>query len=366
MTKEELYKYYIVEKHTRANTAMFFNVTEDQLKRILSKYRIVKKQRGAIHPVTWTVYRHINKINGKSYIGITCQRWERSRWGYNGHGYNQYGQKKFWNAIKKYGWDNFDHEILEKNIPTPEEANEREKYWIEQFDSFKNGYNATIGGSGATGHKVNEKARRKMGEANIGSKHHTQKHSEETRKLISERHKGKHLSSRTEFKKGHLSWLKGKPMLPHVKEALRQANLGKTPYNKGKFGGENILSKPIVQYDLEGNFIKKWPSAHEIHEIYGCDRSSIARCCRGEYKQLIGFVWFYEDNIDLYRIKIAKKSQEKRFRKVEQYDLDGNYIKTYETISQAEKENKLNHCDIICCCQGKRKQAGGYIWRYKK
>ena len=65
------------------------------------------------------------------------------RW-QNGAGYNQ--DTKFGKAIKKYGWDNFTHEIIETNIQTLEDAKEREIYWIDYFDSYKNGYNSTIGG----------------------------------------------------------------------------------------------------------------------------------------------------------------------------------------------------------------------------
>ena len=55
----------------------------------------------------YTVYRHTNKMNGKRYIGITKQKPER-RW-QNGYGYvGTY----FGNAISKYGWDAFEHEIL--------------------------------------------------------------------------------------------------------------------------------------------------------------------------------------------------------------------------------------------------------------
>lgn len=69
----------------------------------------------------WTVYAHINKINGKSYIGITSQTPEE-RWGINGSRYlrtnkrGRYHQPKFAYAIKKYGWDNFDHVILKNNL----------------------------------------------------------------------------------------------------------------------------------------------------------------------------------------------------------------------------------------------------------
>ena len=50
---------------------------------------------------------------GKSYIGITKNT--NKRFGTNGNGYKN--QPKFWNAIQKYGWENFTHEIIEDNLP---------------------------------------------------------------------------------------------------------------------------------------------------------------------------------------------------------------------------------------------------------
>lgn len=57
----------------------------------------------------YTVYQHKNKINGKIYIGITKQSPEK-RWGINGCNYKT--SPHFYSAIKKYGWGNFEHNIL--------------------------------------------------------------------------------------------------------------------------------------------------------------------------------------------------------------------------------------------------------------
>ena len=58
------------------------------------------------------VYMHINKQNGKRYIGITSQD-PVMRWA-NGKGY--YRNKHFSDAINRYGWDGFEHVILSTNL----------------------------------------------------------------------------------------------------------------------------------------------------------------------------------------------------------------------------------------------------------
>lgn len=92
----------------------------------------------------WIIYAHINTVNGKRYIGQTKQI-PNSRWR-NGEGYK--GSPYFYRAIQKYGWDNFEHQIIENNISTQEEANLKEKYWINIFQSNneKYGYNLGAGG----------------------------------------------------------------------------------------------------------------------------------------------------------------------------------------------------------------------------
>ena len=88
---------------------------------------------------TFCVYRHVFP-NGKSYIGISKDAEKRWR---NGKGYET--QQKMQRAIVKYGWDNVQHIILADRL-TKELAMQLEKHYIAEYDSIKNGYNATIGG----------------------------------------------------------------------------------------------------------------------------------------------------------------------------------------------------------------------------
>lgn len=96
-----------------------------------------------IYNERWTVYIHTNKINGKMYVGVTRQDPPEKRFGSNGIDY--VGCVKFYGAIKKYGWNNFDHEIFARNL-TKEEASNMEKLLITKLDTTTNGYNLEPGG----------------------------------------------------------------------------------------------------------------------------------------------------------------------------------------------------------------------------
>ena len=93
--------------------------------------------------MSYLIYKHTNKLNGKSYIGLT-KRTTKARWGKNGTYYKQC--TKFWNAIQKYGWEAFDHCIIAENIATLIEANELEQYYISFYNTICDGYNISKGG----------------------------------------------------------------------------------------------------------------------------------------------------------------------------------------------------------------------------
>ena len=104
------------------------------------------------------IYIHKNKINGKVYIGQTCQKPEY-RWN-NGKGYVE--SPYFYQAIQKYGWDNFEHIILFDNL-TQEEANQKEIELIAIYQALnpEYGYNCQSGGNSR---EINEITRAKNSE----------------------------------------------------------------------------------------------------------------------------------------------------------------------------------------------------------
>ena len=106
----------------------------------------------------YVIYMHKNKINGKVYVGQTKQKPEY-RWNH-GKGYDSC--PAFYQAILKYGWDNFEHIILETGL-NEDEANIKEQFYIEFYNSNDklNGYNIQSGGNV---HSVTEESRQKSSE----------------------------------------------------------------------------------------------------------------------------------------------------------------------------------------------------------
>lgn len=93
------------------------------------------------------IYKITNQINGKIYIGKTLgtiqERWKEHCKDFKKE---RCEKRPLYSAMNKYGIENFIIEQVEEC--SPEIVNEREKYWIEYYSSFKYGYNATIGGDG--------------------------------------------------------------------------------------------------------------------------------------------------------------------------------------------------------------------------
>lgn len=129
----------------------------------------------------YCVYMHKNKINGKIYIGITNdpkRRWKNGGIEYKPHD-GRITERPFWNAICKYGFDNFEHIIIENNL-TKEEAFEKEKYYISKYKSRERniGYNIACGGNGGKIYIEHPKG--------MKNKHHTKEWGEEHSKHIKE------------------------------------------------------------------------------------------------------------------------------------------------------------------------------------
>ena len=110
------------------------------------------------------IYLHTNKINGKVYVGQTHCAKPIYRWGPEGSGYKR--TPHFSNAIKKYGWSTFDHQVV-AHADTQEGLNNLEKAWIILLRPMDRnyGYNSRSGGDGGV---CTEERRVRMSAAHKG------------------------------------------------------------------------------------------------------------------------------------------------------------------------------------------------------
>lgn len=139
----------------------------------------------------YTLYMHIlpKEISGykndKYYIGITQMKPE-----YRWNGGRGYKKQFFGKAIRKYGWENFEHIIIDTGL-SKEQAKDKEMFFIEKYKSCdrRYGYNVTTGGDNVMPREILDERNRKISLARKG-----QKLSETTKMKIAEMHKGKKLT----------------------------------------------------------------------------------------------------------------------------------------------------------------------------
>lgn len=184
------------------------------------------------------VYKITNLFYGTSYIGQTVNTL-RHRWLKHLSEATNKSKYPIHNAIRKYGPDAFDVEIL-CECNSKEEMDEIEKFCIILFDTkTPNGYNLTDGGEGWCGVRHSEESRRKISNAGKG-----RECKPETREKLRRIHKGRIFSEQSKRKmseaakgntKGHAT--KGMKKPPHVVEASRKRAIG----NKWNLGKKNAL-----------------------------------------------------------------------------------------------------------------------------
>lgn len=219
----------------------------------------------------YCVYRHIAP-NGKMYVGLTCQN-PKVRWA-NGYGYKQH--PFFYNAINKYGWDNFKHEILLDNL-TQQEAELAERLFIGYWNLTNKTYGYNISNGGTS----------------------TGKHTEETKHKISKSlHNnapwlGKHIPIEIRNKISFKN--RGRKQTKETKDKISKANKGRKMSIEHR--NKHMLcshKKSVVQIDVQNNrIINQFVSCREASRATGINSANISRCCRNSSYTAGGYKWAY-------------------------------------------------------------------------
>ena len=205
------------------------------------------------------IYKITNDINEKVYIGQTSRSLEK-RWHEHCKDIHRRTHEKrpLYAAMNKYGIEHFHLELIEEC--SLEDINKREQYWIEVYRSFKNGYNATLGGDGTVykDYDVIVATYKELGFIN-----------QTAEKLGIDTHT--------------------------VVNALNAKNV---PHLSGSEASRLVTSKIVNQYDLQNNFLQSFPSAKAAAQSLGKitttsngATSHITDVCKGKRKTAYGYIW---------------------------------------------------------------------------
>jgi group I intron endonuclease len=192
-------------------------------------------------------------------------------------------QRKLYNSLKKYGYENHVFEIIEEC--SEETINEKEIYWINFYNSVIEGLNLKYGGIGG-------------------------RHSKETKQNISKALMGKKQSKETIEKRSKS--LQGLKRSDYTKQLMSEAGknreitwgdkISKAKKNSTYRHPKEIMdkiaqyhSKPIEQYTPEGILLNTYPSAMEAMRQTGVKNDNISQNLRGKSKSAGGFIWKYKE-----------------------------------------------------------------------
>jgi len=115
----------------------------------------------------------------------------------------------------------------------------------------------------------------------------------------------------------------------------------------------------ILQYTLEGGYLREWTSVSVAAECVGVQQPSLSAVLRSKNRSCAGYLWKYKDSNN-----IEKNIKPRTYTLINQYDLDGNFIKQWNGLMKIEEKEGYKNPNIVSCCKGRNKTAYGYNWEY--
>lgn len=343
----------------------------------------------------YCVYYHYNPKNGKYYIGITLRSPEE-RWGHKGYHYKS--NEHFWRAIQREGWDNFEHVIVETGL-SREMAVSLEKRLIIECDSYNNGYNNSHGGESIKGYEMAQSIKDKISASNSGEKAYW--YGKKLPEYMVAKIAAQHINHPNCSRQVNQYGLDGEYIatFPSINEVSRQFGVGVAKVLRGEThvfhgcqwryaddcDGQNSIEayykgdkkfKPVIQYNLDGSKVREIHNSRELETAgFGKHNAHINSVCRLTRLTHAGYIWRYlrekdivgdkESYYDLTEVVATLQSDSTPSDKpLGQYDLQGNLICHYESVSKAASSIGAGGNNISMVCLGKKKSAYGYIWCY--
>lgn len=295
----------------------------------------------------YCIYKAVNKMNGKIYIGKTNNFEKRRR----EHFLDRRNNSLFDRALRKYGDESFEWSILEDCIPTLEAANEREKYWISQYNAYyrwpgSKGYNMTCGGDGGSMWNV-----RKIATYNLQGEllfiYDSITECVDSLGITGPSCISRVCNNNTKQCHGFM---------------FRYCEPNENPPKKIEpYHFENGRKIKICQLDLNGNFVKTYNGIVEA-EKEGYRHTGILGCIKGRYRSSYGFQWCYES--DLYKY-LGKSVDAFKGAKVRQYTNDGQLVGEYNSCAEAARQNGWEYetyKQIHRALNTETHHCHGYVW----
>jgi group I intron endonuclease len=282
------------------------------------------------------IYRIVNLINGKKYVGQTKEKDPQQRWKGHQKAIKQgKGCPFLRKAVLKHGIENFKFEVIAE-CPDAE-VNEKEKEHIQSENTLiPNGYNMLKGGQGGgfIGRTHTPEAREKIRQASLET---ARTMSEEKKIAIREK-----LSESMKIAKKCIS-----------EETRKKISEKKKEVAKSKPTTESTklrISKSLIDYyrDVE-NKAESDETRRKISE------GAKKRVAEGRVAK------FSEE----MKARHSEKMTQVRGIKLDKFDVDGNFIESYDTLQIAAKANKTSPKTIHKALKGQTKTAGGFIWKRK-
>lgn len=128
----------------------------------------------------------------------------------------------------------------------------------------------------------------------------------------------------------------------------------------------NDIGMWIAQYDLNGNFINRYKTLSDCaRAVNTSSLTGIKGCINGRQRKANGYIWKYSN--DTNPIEPYKKTynSSNRSKLIHQYDPNGNYLRTFNSIKEAAEFVGGKNNSISAAARGEHKTAYGYIWKYE-
>lgn len=296
--------------------------------------------------IMYRYYINNDKEKEVSYIGQTCSEKQRRNDFFNLNVI--YGGAKIENARKKYHPKKFKYEKLEViKCKTKNERNkllnEREIYYIDFFNSFRCGYNNTIGGGGANGYEHTEEYKKWQSEKTKELVQNPEYLNKISIGLMSyyEKNPNARIKKADEVRKRYSNPLeREKSSLAQKKSYIQNTNRGRTQSEKLK-----IVCNTTEGRKRMSETIKNAWKTKEYREKYSKSKREL---------------WTTEQ----YRFKMAIAFKGMNGKRVLQSTIDSISIREFESASEAARQLGFSFGSIARVCRGERIYYKGFKWSY--